>query len=119
MGRSCVKTATWTPSHLQKPAIPGRYTAQRPYSKHSGGSLYLSPTQEKILKLLRENGGKAEQSFIMNSLHLKKEALEQETALLRHMEKVRGHKEGKKAICICGKKGMVCYCILQENQKLF
>lgn len=75
-----------------------------PWAVHSAKSLTdksesgleINKTQEKILRILEENGG-LEIGTLLEKLKIKTSDLERELAALRHMEKVRGAlKDGKK-----------------------
>jgi hypothetical protein len=77
-----------------------------PWAVHSAKSFIrergmepaLSPTQAKIIEVLRETGG-VESSVLVERLQIKLPDLERELAALRHMEKIRADlREGKKII---------------------
>lgn len=69
-------------------------------SRQSREALPMTPTQEKILEVLRESGG-VEPSAMAEKVGLTPSELEREVAALRHMEKVRGEmRDGRKVLCL-------------------
>jgi hypothetical protein len=64
------------------------------------GTVVLTESQQKILKILSETGGLSSAELAIRSGFLPSE-LEREIATLRHMEKVRGKlRDGEKFICL-------------------
>ena len=79
-----------------------------PWAVHSAKSFMkeaikdpeLTPTQAKILEILRESGG-VEPKILVERLQIRPSDLDREMASLRHMEQVRGElRDGKKIVCL-------------------
>ncbi len=69
------------------------------FEKHAGDDRVLMPIQQEILGILKENGA-MEPSKLLQMLKgdLQLKDLEREFSTLRHMEKVKGKKEGQKVL---------------------
>ena len=69
------------------------------FEKHAGEDGMLTPIQQEILKILKENGPMEPSALLqMVKGNLQRKDLEREFSTLRHMEKVRGKKEGQKVV---------------------
>ena len=66
-----------------------------------GGAVTLTPTQEEILRILKETGG-LEREALLEALDgkLTMPQLERDFSTLRHMEKARGEKRGDKVFLV-------------------
>ncbi len=71
------------------------------FEMHAGEDAMLTPIQQEILRILKENGP-MEPSILLQKVkgNLQLKDLEREFSTLRHMEKVRGKKEGQKVLWI-------------------
>ena len=73
------------------------HSAKR-FLENADGEVELSPAQERILKILHDEGPQ-QIGELCERLQIKQSDLERELAALRHMEKIRGElKEGNKLI---------------------
>ena len=78
---------------------PWAVHSARSLERHSGGTTPLTRAQSEILAILKETGGIEPQSLLGRLGHTKTmKELEREFAALRHMEKVRGEKQGDRVI---------------------
>jgi len=74
------------------------YTAKS-YERHAGHALTLSPIQSEILDILKETGGLEPPALLKRfEGRLTARDLEREFAILRHMEKARGEKQGDRVV---------------------
>jgi hypothetical protein len=82
-----------------KPCDPWAVHSARSYEKHAGKDRILTPPQLEILRILEADGA-MEPSMLLKKLggKLQLRELEREFATLRHMEKVRGEKQGPKVL---------------------
>ena len=69
------------------------------FEKNAGDDRVLMPIQQEILQILKDNGA-MEPSMLLQLIKddLQLSDLEREFSTLRHMEKVRGKKEGDKIL---------------------
>ena len=82
-----------------KSCDPWAVHSAKTYEKHAGKNQILTPLQSEMLKTLKENRP-MEPARLLTKLGttLQLEDLEREFATLRHMEKVRGAKQGGKVL---------------------
>ena len=66
-------------------------------AKEEAGDLKLTPVQQKIVDILR-NEGPQELESLCQWLQIKKTDIERDIAALRHMEKIRGELRGGKKL---------------------
>ncbi|GAB6144681.1 hypothetical protein [Desulfocicer niacini] len=67
--------------------------------KHAGDHRVLMPIQQEILQILKENGAMEPSRLLeLVTADLQLKDLEREFSTLRHMEKVKGKKEGDKIL---------------------
>ena len=78
---------------------PWAVHSAKSFEKHSNGAGTLTSIQLEILGILRETGG-IEPAALLRQLggKLIRKELEREFATLRHMEKVRGEKQGDQIV---------------------
>lgn len=78
---------------------PWAVHSAKSFEQHSGGSGPLTPVQSDILQILQETGS-IEPAALLERIDAKLtlKELEREFATLRHMEKARGEKQGKKVV---------------------
>ena len=78
---------------------PWAVHSAKSFEKHMGKFATLTPIQSEILEILKETGG-IEPAALLVKLKGKitYKDLEREFSALRHMEKVRGEKDGRKII---------------------
>jgi hypothetical protein len=82
-----------------KTCDPWAVHSAKTYEKHAGKNHTLTPIQSQIIKVLDENGAmEPEQLLAEMGSNLKLKDLEREFSTLRHMEKVRGEKQGDKIL---------------------
>ncbi len=83
-----------------KACDPWAVYSAKSFLKKQNSDFNFTPSQEKILNILRKEGNK-EPSDLCQRLQIKETDLERDIATLRHMEKIRGElKDGKKFICL-------------------
>ncbi len=84
-------------SNPPKPCDPHAVASALSIRKQLGqeGKAGLTERQQKIVQLI-EKSGKVTAHELAAALNIKPEELEAEFAILRHIELVRGHKEGSK-----------------------
>jgi len=82
-----------------KACDPWAVHSAKTYEKFAGKEQALTPRQLNILQILEEDGA-MEPSALLTKLggNLHVEELEREFAILRHMEKARGEKQGNKVL---------------------
>jgi hypothetical protein len=82
-----------------KTCDPWAVHSAKNYEKYSGKNRTLTPTQSKILKVLKEKGAMEPKRLeVEMDSNLNLNDLEREFATLRHMEKVRAEKQGDKVL---------------------
>ena len=80
-----------------KTCDPWAVHSAKTFEKYSGKNKILTSIQSKILKILDEKGAvEPDQLLSEMGSNLTLKDLEREFATLRHMEKVRGEKQGNK-----------------------
>ncbi len=78
---------------------PWAVYAAKSFEKHSAGNVTLTRIQQEILNLLKEAGGlEPQELFRRLGNKLKPKDFERELSVLRHMEKVRGEKQGDRVV---------------------
>jgi len=81
-----------------KACDPWAVHSAKTFLEKAGSEVHLSPVQERILEILRDEGPQ-DGKDLCEKLHVKEADLEREVAALRHMEKIRGElKNGKRLI---------------------
>jgi hypothetical protein len=80
-----------------KACDPWAVHSAKMYEKHAGGEIKFTNVQERILRLLKDNGS-MRPSSLLDKLggNLQLEDLEIEFASLRHMQKGRAYKKDQK-----------------------
>ena len=80
-----------------KTCDPWAVHSAKTFEKYSGKNKILTPIQTKILKILSENGAMEPKQLLSEmESNLSSKDLKREFATPRHMEKVRGEKQGDK-----------------------
>jgi hypothetical protein len=83
-----------------KACDPWAVHSAKTFLEKAGGDVHLSPVQERILEILRDEGPQ-QIAELCERLHIEQSDLERNLAALRHMEKIRGElKEGNRLICL-------------------
>ena len=83
-----------------KACDPWAVHSAKTFLKNSNIELELSPIQQGILEIIRDEGPQ-EPAGLGNRLRIKQTDLERDIAALRHMEKIRGElRDGKRFICL-------------------
>jgi hypothetical protein len=83
-----------------KTCDPWAVHSAKTFLKNSSIELKLSPIQQRILDIIRDDGPQ-EPANLCNRLRIKQTDLERDIAALRHMEKIRGELRGRKRfICL-------------------
>jgi hypothetical protein len=98
-GNAFARTATSMRFQQLKPVTPWAVHSAKTYEKLAGKDGLLTPRQVEILRLLKSEGA-MEPTRLLKKLagNLQFKDLEREFATLRHMEKVRGEKQGRKVL---------------------
>ena len=82
-----------------KTCDPWAVHSAKTFEKHAGTNRTLTPIQSKMLKILGEKGAMEPKQLLAEmGSNLTIEDLEREFATLRHMEEVRGEKQGDKVL---------------------
>jgi hypothetical protein len=82
-----------------KTCDPWAVHSAKTFEKNAGKNLTMTPLQAQVLKLLMENSAMEPKQLLAEmGQNLQLKDLEREFAALRHMEIVRGEKQGNKVL---------------------
>jgi hypothetical protein len=99
LGRKLCEDCYMVACSPMKTCDPWAVHSAKTYEQHAGDDRLLTPLQKELLQLLKDEGP-LEPSVVQQKLEGRHspEDLERAFAALRHMEKVRGEKQGQRVL---------------------